>query len=223
MHNRSRTLRVGSFIVATAVGGALLITLLGGVIGAQVKLPKIDGKIDTDEYAHRYVDPDLKMEVYWTIDDEFIYIGLKAPTTGWVGIGWRNGVPAEELEEGKKGIDQYMGFVKDGKLSMHDAFQDKDKASPTGDTELTGKVKDKDIKGKDDIVEKAGSEVAGQTTIEFKRKLNTQDLFDNSVAAQGEVYLAYGPNNADDFTTYHQDKRKEVIVNFVTGKVEKHE
>lgn len=226
MRNHTRMLSVGWLVVAVGVSGVLVATLLGGVTGAQlqpaqIKPPTIDGKIAPGEYKFSYTDPDLKMEVHWTIDDEFIYIGLKAPTKGWVGIGWRPGIPLEEEEEGKKGVDQYMGFVKDGKLSMLDAFQAKDKSPPTGDTELTGKIKDKDVKGKDDILEKAGSEDASGTTIEFKRKLNTQDIFDNSVPAQGEVYLAYGPDNADDFTTYHKDKRKEVIVNFVTGKVEK--
>ncbi len=220
MVKRKKVYGAVALIALLAIGAGLWGGL--GITGAQAQRPTIDGTIVPGEYKFSYTDPDLKMEVYWTIDDEFIYIGLKAPTKGWVGIGWRNGVPLEEAEEGKIGVDQYMGYVKDSKLSMHDAFQDKDKAAPTGDTELTGKVKGKDIKGKDDIIEKAGSEDSSSTTIEFKRKLNTQDLFDNSVPAQGEVYLAYGP--ADDFTTYHgRDRRKEVIVNFVTGKVEKHD
>lgn len=221
MRHHNRILSVGLLVVVVGTGALLLATLSGGVTGAQIKLPTIDGKITPGEYTFSYTDPDLKMEVNWTIDDEFIYIGLKAPTKGWVGIGWRNGVPLEEEEEGKIGVDQYMGFVADGKLSMHDAFQDKDKAPPTSDTALTGKIKGKDVKGKDNIEQAAGTEDASSTTIEFKRKLNTQDIFDNPVPAQGEVYVAYGPK--DDFTSYHGDKRKEVVVNFVTGKVEKHD
>lgn len=213
MRNRSSTLSVGLLVVVVGIG-AVLMALLGGITGAQSQLPTIDGKIGADEYAQHYMDPDLNMEVHWTIDDEFIYIGLKAPTTGWVGIGWRPGIPLEELEEGKKGVDQYMGYVAGGVLSMLDAFQEAPAGAPKPDA---------DLGGTDDILEKAGSEDSSGTAIEFKRKLNTQDKFDNPVPAQGEVYLAYGPNDADDFTTYHGPNRKEVIVNFVTGKVEPHD
>lgn len=220
MRNRGRVIRLGLLAVTLGVVGALW--ALGSVTGAQASSPTIDGKITPGEYKFSYTDPDLNMEVHWTIDDEFIYMGLMAPTTGWVGIGWRNGLIPEEQEEGMKDVDMYMGYVKDGQLTMLDAYGKTPTDPPTPDTQITMKIKDKDVPGTDDILEKAGSEDSSGTTIEFKRKLNTLDHADNSVPAQGELYLAYGPDGAKDFTTYHGSRDKEAIVNFVTGKVEKH-
>ncbi len=175
------------------------------------------------EFKFSYTDPDLKMELHWTIDDDFIYIGLMAPTKGWVGIGWRNGLIPEEQEEGMKDVDMYMGYVTGGQLSMLDTYGQTPTDPPTPDTQITMTINGKDVPGTDDILERAGSEDSSGTTIEFQRKLNTLDHADNPVPAQGEVYLAYGPNNADDFTTYHGSSRSEAIVNFVTGKAEPHD
>jgi hypothetical protein len=172
--------------------------------------PSLDGKIGADEYQNHYFDEDINMDVYWTISDDDIYVALKAPAGGWVSIGLRPGIPAEEEEEAMKDVDFMIGYVKDGQTFARDDF---------GDTPFSHKA-DTDLGGTDNIEAFAGSEEGGVTIIEFERLLNTKDEYDADVPARGEVYLAY--SNADDFTSIHT-QRTEVVLNFVTGAAEKEE
>jgi hypothetical protein len=68
---------------------AAAILALGARIGtAAVSLPAIDGRIADGEYASHYRAPGIGMELHWTIEDDSICVGLKAPTQGWLAIGW---------------------------------------------------------------------------------------------------------------------------------------
>lgn len=233
MRNRSRMLSVGLLVVVVvvAVGGVLWATMLGGVTGVQL-LPmqypsKIDGEILVGEYQYRCtVDASkrtagatFKMDLYWTIDGEFIYVGLKAPTKGWVGWGLMPLVPTDATP--KENADIIIGYVKEGnKLFIDDAF---------GDTPFTHKP-DTALGGKNDVdISKDPTLAAGKetveagvtfTTIEFKRKLYTQDKYDVAVPVRMEVFVAYA--DADDFTTVHKgsgEGRAHRELNLVTGKV----
>ncbi len=163
----------------------------------------VDGVIGPEEYQFHYTDPDIRMEVYWTITDQEIYIGLEAPARGWLGFGLYSGVPKAE---GMKGADIYIAYVSAGEAFGGDHFADR----PYGHRPDTA------LGGTSDIAELAGSEDADSTTIEFKRALNTLDKFDADVPVRGLVYLAYA--EADDFTTFHKARAK-AIFNFATGRV----
>jgi len=206
--------------IRTLISLGLLIglaALVGAFTLAAANEPTIDGVIQADEYQHHYFDEDINMDVYWTITDTEIFIGLEAPATGWVGFGLRPATPSEEEEQPlMQGVDIYIGYVADGQAFMRDDYAD----------QPTGHSADTDLGGEDSILEFAGSEDGGATTLEFKRLLNTQDEYDAEVLVGDEtyqeVYLAY--SNSDDFTTYHGDtSRTEVRLNFATGDWQKEE
>lgn len=170
-------------------------------------VPTIDGAIGADEYQFSANFEEMNLNVHWTMTETELYVAISAPAAGWVSWGVRDGVPAEAEENVMEGVDFYIGYLKDGELFMRDDFGD-GPFTHTADTELGGK---------DDVLEAAGSEANGVTTLEFKRLIDTGDAFDNPIA-QGvaEVYLAY--SNADDFVSIHTE-RMEAVFNFLTGEV----
>ncbi|NHJ12110.1 MAG: hypothetical protein EAX95_00455 [Candidatus Thorarchaeota archaeon] len=49
-----------------------------------------DGIIDPYEYANNYTDPSTGITTYIEHNGTTLYIGLSAPTSGWIGFGWQN-------------------------------------------------------------------------------------------------------------------------------------
>ena len=86
---------VFKIIVIIMTIGLLIIPVVscGGVngegAGSEVDtIPIVDGVINTKEYQE-YSSMNAKYTVYWSTDGEFIYMGLKARTSGWVAIGFQ--------------------------------------------------------------------------------------------------------------------------------------
>jgi len=190
--------------LALALG---LVAVFVGTATADGGKPTIDGVISDGEYDHCITVDEIQMDVCWSISDEDLYVAVKAPAAGWVGFGFRGGVPPEGAEKGMEDVDIMIGYVKDGQTSYRDDWGDSP-FSHKADTELGGAA---------NIEKAAGTEQGGFTTLEFERLLNTQDAYDNDVPARGEVYLAY--SDADDFVSMHKAD-KEIVLNFVTGAFE---
>lgn len=184
------------------LGLILVLTFAGGVAQEEVVPPTIDGEIVKGEYQNLYHSNAVKMFVYWTIVDDVIYIGLEAPAQGYLAWG---------IEVEVEGVDRYdivMGFVKDGELATVDVFASEPHP---------GHRPDVDQGGTDDILAAAGSEANGVTTIEFSRKLNTGDEFDNAIVEGAlETYIAYH-READDFTSYHGPGFHDVYIDYFAG------
>ena len=194
---------MGKKLVLSAVCWVAVAALLAWGQGA----PTIDGTIGTDEYKFSFNFEQIGMDVHWTMTETELYVGISAPATGWVAFGVRDGVPEESAENVMEGVDFYIGYLQDGELFMRDDF---------ANTPFTH-VADTELGGNDDVIEAAGSEADGVTTIEFKRAIDTSDDFDNPIAqGEAEVYLAY--SNADDFISIHTE-RLEAVINFLTGEV----
>lgn len=49
-----------------------------------------DGIIDPTEYAASYTDPTTGITVYLEHNSTVLFIGLEAPTSGWIALGWKN-------------------------------------------------------------------------------------------------------------------------------------
>ncbi len=49
-----------------------------------------DGIIDPQEYASNYTDPASGITAYMEHNGTTFYLGLEAPTSGWIGVGWQN-------------------------------------------------------------------------------------------------------------------------------------
>ncbi len=134
-----------------------------------------DGIIKVREYTGNQQFGDYR--IFWRSDDRYAYIGISAPTTGFVSVGIQ---PGSRMKD----ADMVFGFVQDGEATVLDLFSTGDFGPHSPDTELGGT---------NDILEFGGSEDDGSTTIEFKRALNTGDTYDLALAkGTNKIIWAYG-------------------------------
>jgi hypothetical protein len=84
--------------------GALL--LFAAMVGAE---PTVDGKLVPGEYAHQASVISDTATVSWSADGRGgLFLGVSAPTSGWVGLGLGSRV--------MDGAWIFMGYVKDGQF-----------------------------------------------------------------------------------------------------------
>ncbi len=181
---------------------AVVILILAGapVAAAGAPLPSIDGRIADGEYTSHYRARGIGMELHWTIDGDFIYLGLRSPTRGWLAVGWD---PSGPIMEGE---DILIGYIRGKELFLQDYFAN---SSVTHANDVS-------LGGRDDVLEASGAEDTNGTTIEFRRRLDTGDRFDRPITGGAHtVQLAYAPT--DDFVTYHGEKRTVVKIDFLGG------
>jgi hypothetical protein len=142
---------------------SLVLVLLAGVC---VSLKTYDNKKIVGE-----------VELHWTIAGQFIHLGLKAKTTGWIGFGI-----GEDTSGSMPGADFLIGQVVNGVPSVND-YHAEDSVTPTKDALNHWKLL-------------AGAESGGYTEIEVQRYLDTKDdqdrpiynakhLFNNILTATG--------------------------------------
>ena len=146
-----------------------------------------DGVISADEYQNTRAYGDYT--IYWSNDNDYVYIGMKAKTAGWVAVGFG----AETL---MKNADIIEGSVSDGKLTIADMFSPNVVGAHPTDIELGGT---------DDILASAGKFDNGYTTIEFKRKLDTGDKFDKPLV-KGINKIIWAYSNQPVLTIKHSSR-----------------
>jgi hypothetical protein len=161
---------VFKIIVIIMTIGLLIIPVVscGGVngegAGSEVDtIPIVDGVINTKEYQE-YSSMNAKYAVYWSTDGEFIYMGLKARTSGWVAIGFQ-----PDSDNKKENVDFILGYVTAFSSKVFDMYSVNEEGPHPLDTELGGT---------DDILQFATGEADGYTIVEFKRQLDTGDIYD---------------------------------------------
>lgn len=127
-----------------------------------------------------------KMTLQWKAESGNLRVRVSAPTTGWVAVGFNT-------KTGKKGANLIIGYVKDGKLFIQDAYG----------TSVTSHASDVSLEGTDNITNKSGTEADGVTEIVFTIPLDSGDEKDIPLVI-GKTYnalLAYG--KSDNFTGMH--------------------
>ncbi len=144
------------------------------------------------------------MQFSWTIEKDQIHVRLIAKTTGWVAIGF-------DPEKAMSGANIIIGAVKKGKFKIEDHYADR----------KTRHTSDEKLGGKNDVVNPAGSEADGVTTISFTFPLKTDDKYDKPVVTDGsmKVMLAYGAGK-DSFKNKHP-YRSIYEINLSTGENKK--
>jgi len=146
-----------------------------------------DGVISPGEYAKTRTYGNY--ELNWRSDQQYVYVGMKAKTTGFVALGIQ---PGSRM----KNADMVFGFVKDGETTVHDLFSTGDFGPHPPDTQMGGT---------NDITVSAGKEEDGYTTIEFQRALVTGDQYDNPLSSgQNKIIWSYG--SADDLEPKHSSR-----------------
>jgi hypothetical protein len=154
------------------------------------------------EYQHKL---EVKnMTFSWTLDADKLKVELTAKTTGWVGIGF-------DPEKAMQGANIIIGAVKKGKFKVEDHYGDRKR----------GHSNDKKLGGTNDILESAGSETDGVTTISFALPLTSDDKWDKPIVTDApmKIMLAYG-SGKDSFKTRHP-YRTVYEINLSTGENKK--
>ena len=125
----------------------------------------------------------------WTTVAGAMMVKISAPTTGWIAAGFDPGI-------GMQDANILIGYVKNDKAYMEDDYG----SGPSSHAPDVGGG------GTDDITVIIGHETAGRTELQFIIPLDSGDGRDRKLTV-GEIYkviLAYGEDNADDFTSYHK-------------------
>ena len=146
-----------------------------------------DGVITMREYSGNMQEG--KYLISWWSDTQYVYIGIRVETSGWVAVGIQ---PGSKMKD----ADMVFGFVEDGRVEIYDLFSTGDFGPHPADTELGGT---------DDILEFGGSEVDGFTTIEFKRALDTGDEFDIPLS-QGVNRIIWAYGSSDGLAARHSNR-----------------
>ncbi|MDK2790077.1 MAG: hypothetical protein PWP15_584 [Methanothermococcus sp.] len=148
---------------------------------------KADGVIGKDEYSHKISLNGGKFIAYWGNDDEYIYMGLRGQSIGWVAIGF-------EPTNAMKDADMVFGWVKDGHVVVLDLYS----TGTFGPHPL-----DESLGGTNDILEYGGIEENGYTTLEFKRKLDTKDKYDKAFVRGQKIRFIWAMADSDDLNVKH--------------------
>ncbi|MFX1512557.1 MAG: DOMON domain-containing protein [Promethearchaeota archaeon] len=164
----------------------------------------LDGLISDNEYQNNASFSDEIFQLFWTIINDEIYLGLVGKTKGWVTLGI-------DPEVRMKGADMLFGMVaNNGQVFTQDAYSRVEIGSDhPPDTELGGT---------NDILEYNGTESSDTTTIELKRYLTTGDEYDKDIPANGTLKIIWAIGGEDDFETVHV-QRDNGLLNITTGKL----
>lgn len=121
---------------------------------------------------------------YTVNNDGTISVGIKAKTGGYLAI-------AIGSPHGKS--DVWIGYVNAGQATLFDTHD----ASESGNHPL-----DTATGGTNDLTNVTGNETGGVTTIEFKRKLNTGDIYDLPLL-KGDNIVTWAIGVSDDISQEH--------------------
>jgi hypothetical protein len=147
-----------------------------------------DGVIGTDEYTNTKTIVPNQYTLYWNTDAEYIYIGIKVNTNGFVAIGFGGSMTNSDV---------IFGWVKNGEPSIFDTYISDYSAGHPSDTELNGT---------NDIIESGLKEDGSYTTMEFKRALNTGDKYDREVVVGSNNYIIWAYGTSDDDINIHTNR-----------------
>jgi hypothetical protein len=165
---------------------------------------KADGAVGDGEYTHSMLLQSSarqgysggEMVVSWRNDQEYLYLAMNGSTDGWLAIGF-------EPLEWMKDADMILASVQNGKTVALDEY-------------CTGNygphVEDTMLGGTDDILEFAGSQKAGRTVIELKRKLDTGDKFDKQFSPGQAISVIWALSDSPDPSLKHNVAYGEAIM-----------
>jgi hypothetical protein len=122
------------------------------------------------------------MTFRWRFDKEHLQCRVTAPTKGWVAIGFN---AKDELS----GTNLIMGAVEQDYVTIDDRFIVK----PGDHKSIT------ELGGSEAIVQRAGAEENGKTSISFSIPLSVNDKFHHNLVEGQEYYVLMAFSQEDDF------------------------
>jgi hypothetical protein len=165
---------------------------------------KADGAVGDGEYTHsmllqspaRQGYSGGEMVISWRNDQEYLYLAMNGSTDGWLAIGF-------EPLEWMKDADMIIASVQKAKTVALDEYCTGNYGPHVEDTMLAGTY---------DILEFAGSQRAGRTVIELKRKLSTGDKFDKSFSPGQAISVIWALSDRSDPSFKHNVAYGEAIM-----------
>ncbi|MDD2638799.1 MAG: DUF2202 domain-containing protein [Methanothrix sp.] len=142
-----------------------------------------------------------EMEISWRNDQEHLYMALRGKTSGWLSIGFD---PLEWMKD----ADMILGTVEDGEAIVLDEYSSGNYGPHEDDTFFGGSY---------DILESGGLEVDGHTVVEFKRRLNTGDKFDEALTPGQSVSIIWAMADSKSRYTKHNVAYGEAILVLASG------
>jgi hypothetical protein len=153
-----------------------------------------DGVIADGEYRHDVVIGEV--HVWWSNDDEYLYVGMEAATTGWIAVGL-------DPESAMAGANYSIGAVTQEGAILWDAYG----TAPVGATHPP----DEDLGGTDDTVVYEGVEEAGVTRFELQIPLDSGDEFDKALTIGGTYGVIAAVGSSDEYSAPHTSRAKGEI------------
>lgn len=150
-----------------------------------VEISRIDGVVVHGEYGHQQTVTEV--EIRWSVDGKSLRMAMSAPCSGYVSVGF-------DPENRKEGGNYIIGYVQDGIAVVRDHVG------------THGNLHDADIAvgGTENIIEFAGTEVEGWTTLEFIIPLDSGDVKDQPlVPGNKHVVLVAYQDTRDDLIPVH--------------------
>ncbi len=133
----------------------------------------------------------------WKVNGANLDVILRAPTDGWVSVGFKPGMRMKDA-------NYIIGFVDNGGgIHIRDDY---------GTSPMAHKS-DEALGGKSDILNPSGIRQGKNTELRFSIPLDSGDKYDQPLKP-GEripVILAYGPASGDGFSAYHTKRAKAQI------------
>jgi hypothetical protein len=167
---------------ATTTATTTVTTTVTGTTTAAI--PRQDGVISVGEYGSSASFADGNYVLYWESDAQYVYMGVKAKTAGFIAIGFPRGFGL------MIGADAVLCFVKDGMATIQDVhIVDRFFGVHPQDTEKGGT---------NDLMNPAAKEEGGFTTLEFQRKLKTTDTYDFELlrGVENNIIWSYGSQDS---------------------------
>ncbi len=153
---------------------------------------KPDGVIGNGEYSRSQVMSEVggmgrTFEIYWKNDAEYLYMAMRANTTGWIAVGF-------EPSDWMKDAEIVMGNVSDGSVTVQDQYSTGNYGPHIPITQLGGT---------NSILESGGKQENGSTIIEFKRRMNAGDKY-NKIFTSGQVVpIIWGFSDSESSDVKH--------------------
>lgn len=147
-----------------------------------------DGVISQNEYKNSKNFG--RLSVFWSNDDTYLYMAIQGQTSGWISIGFE---PTNVMKD----ADMVFGWISNSTPTILDLYSTGAFGPHPPDIELGGK---------DDLIEKSGTESNGITYIEFKRKLNTGDKYDKVFTRGQNIEIIWGIGSSDSLNSPHDSR-----------------
>jgi len=153
--------------------------------------PRIDGTIEASEYETMMTDAQTGMDVYAYVLDDLLYIGLTAPGTGWLSIGF-------EPERMMQGANIIIAAIDEQALLIEDHYG----SSPTAHRQ----------DDEDHIIQASGLESEDRSVLEFVIPMDSGDDEDKKLVAGSEITIILAYHNSNDRLTTRHSRRSTTML-----------